>query len=262
MPHRASVLSSIALVLSLTLAPALASGADKKSDRRARDLFQKGQTAYDVGDFKEALDAYTAAYKEKPLPAFVFNIAQCHRQLHAWEKAAFFYRRYLTLMPNAPNAQQARDLLSEVEKSAAEEKKAADTGGFAAAPVSPSTSEVSTPQPAGVPPPPPPASTTSPTPAPAGDVPLASSAATTRTVSAHGDPDAVHVVPSGATAGETEKKVEPAPFYKEWWFWTAVGVVVIAGAVAATAYGASAGGSPASQTCPPDKLGSYCISLR
>ena len=37
---------------------------------------------------------YTAAHDAKPLPALLFNIAQCHRQLGNHERALFFYRRH------------------------------------------------------------------------------------------------------------------------------------------------------------------------
>ncbi|MBX7102160.1 MAG: hypothetical protein K1X89_30875 [Myxococcaceae bacterium] len=120
---------SVSSVVLLALAaPALADVAEDQ----ARALYKQGQTAYDVGEFQKALDLFTDAYKTKALPGFLFNIAQCHRQLQAFERAGFFYGRYLDLAdPKASNLELARTLKVEMEsrqaaKDAADAKAAAD----------------------------------------------------------------------------------------------------------------------------------------
>ncbi len=84
-------------------------------EERARAEFEKGQRQYDLGRFDRAIDHYARAYEALPLPAFLFNIAQSHRQLTRYKEAAFFYRRYLDLAQNPQNAPLARQLLAEVE---------------------------------------------------------------------------------------------------------------------------------------------------
>lgn len=120
---------SVSSVVLLALAaPALADVVDDQ----ARALYKQGQTAYDVGEFQKALDLFTDAYKTKALPGFLFNIAQCHRQLQAFERAAFFYGRYLDLADaKASNLELAKTLKAEMEakqaaKVAAEAQAAAD----------------------------------------------------------------------------------------------------------------------------------------
>ncbi len=117
-------------VVLLTSALALAqSRPTKKVDAdevKARALFKDGQTAYDVGEFKHALDLYADAYKLKPLPGFLFNIAQCHRQLGDFKMAAFFFSRFIdTSKPEASNVELARELLTDMNRRQDEADRAA-----------------------------------------------------------------------------------------------------------------------------------------
>jgi Tetratricopeptide repeat len=49
-------------------------------------------------------------------PAFLFNIAQCHRQLGNKQEAIKFYRSYLRKVPDAPNAEEVRKLIASLEE--------------------------------------------------------------------------------------------------------------------------------------------------
>ena len=91
--------------------PAL--GADRA---KARTLSHEAQIAYNLRQFKDALDKYAAAYRLDPVPELLFNIAQCHRQLKQYEEAVFFYKRYLAISPNSANAENAARLLEEVQR--------------------------------------------------------------------------------------------------------------------------------------------------
>ncbi len=83
----------------------------------ARAKFVEGNLAYDLARFQKALDAYSEAYRLMPLPGFLFNIAQCHRQLGHAERAGFFYRRYLSLSEEEPsNAPLVRELIAEMDE--------------------------------------------------------------------------------------------------------------------------------------------------
>jgi tetratricopeptide (TPR) repeat protein len=117
---------SVALVLTLGLGPLVAQAADTPAESQAKALFQSGSKAYDVGDFEGALKFYTDAYQLAPRAGFLFNIAQCHRQLSNFERAAFFYQRFIDQSkPKAPNTDVAAQLLEEM-KSKQAEKVAAD----------------------------------------------------------------------------------------------------------------------------------------
>ncbi len=119
-----------ALLLALALHAAPASPTDE-----AKALFKDGETAYNLGQFDVALQKYSDAYKLKPLPGFLFNIAQCHKQLGNYERAAFFFGRFVdTSPPKAPNVDVAKGLLDEmkakqkeVEAKALDQKNAEET---------------------------------------------------------------------------------------------------------------------------------------
>ncbi|MBL9038620.1 MAG: tetratricopeptide repeat protein [Archangium sp.] len=111
------------LLLAFLAAPAFGQKGKKvdPDEAKARTLFTAGQKAYDVGEFSTALASYTEAYKLKPLPGFLFNIAQCHRQLGNFKEASFFYGRFIdNSKPEAPNVELARELLEDAKRREAE----------------------------------------------------------------------------------------------------------------------------------------------
>ncbi len=116
----------LALVL-LALAPLSARAAPvgkAQVEAQARAKFAEGNSAYEKADFQAALDAYVEAYRLMPLPGFLFNIAQCHRQLGRPEQAAFHYRRYLALSKRPPpNAPLVRDLIAEMDAAARKQEE-------------------------------------------------------------------------------------------------------------------------------------------
>jgi hypothetical protein len=76
---------------------------------------------YNTGDFDAALKKATEAYRLQPLPALLFNIGQFHKQLHHWERAAFFFHRYLVERPDAPNREEVERLIDDVAQKQGQE---------------------------------------------------------------------------------------------------------------------------------------------
>jgi tetratricopeptide (TPR) repeat protein len=70
---------------------------------------------FEVGSYREALVEFQSAHLAKPDPAFIYNIAQCHRQLGELEQAATMYRRYLAASPNARNRADVERRVAEIE---------------------------------------------------------------------------------------------------------------------------------------------------
>ncbi len=203
------LLRSLALALALLglAAPALA----QRPEAEARLHARLGKKAFNLGQFEEALAQYSRAYDLKPLPALLFNIAQCHRSLGHWERAAFFFKRYLELSPSVPDPKLVNDLIAEVEakQRQEEERRRADQ-----------------------------------------DVDRQRGLEEARAAAAHAEAEAasrrqaeiearraaeVADSPVFVTAPPPPPLVEPAPVYKKWWLWAAV-VVVVAGAAGASAY--------------------------
>ena len=108
---------SIFVVLVLALALGVAA-ADPTADsmKAARAHVEVADREYKLGRFDAALVEYTAAYEVYPVPALLFNIAQCHRYLKHYEQALFFYRGFLRDAPaNAPNRATVEDLLIQTQ---------------------------------------------------------------------------------------------------------------------------------------------------
>ncbi|HEX3765331.1 MAG TPA: tetratricopeptide repeat protein [Kofleriaceae bacterium] len=81
--------------------------ADAKREVTAADI------AYRLGRFDEALAGYTRAYELYPVPALLFNIGQCHKNLHDYARAVFFFEGYLRDAPAATNRALVEDLIRE-----------------------------------------------------------------------------------------------------------------------------------------------------
>ena len=91
----------------------LESSADQKTEAKAH--FKQAQLAYKLGKFDKALAEYSKAYELLPLPGFLFNVGQCHRQLGAYDRAIFFYKGYLREKPGAKNRALVGELIKECQ---------------------------------------------------------------------------------------------------------------------------------------------------
>ncbi len=109
---------AVALLLTTAAGP-LAEAAPSGNKKLAKKLFEKGELFYQQGDFPKALSYYKRAHKTLRHPAFIFNIAQCHRQLKHWTKALFFYRLFLSERPSAPNRVEVRRRIQDMAAKAA-----------------------------------------------------------------------------------------------------------------------------------------------
>jgi len=103
-----------------------AAHADDPTEKAAKRHYERGQKLFNLQKFDEALEQYQKAFDAKPIPAFLFNIGQCHRNLGDYDAAIFSFKRYLKLEPEAENRDQVEELLEELENKKAE----ADTEKF------------------------------------------------------------------------------------------------------------------------------------
>jgi tetratricopeptide (TPR) repeat protein len=113
----------LTLGLALFAAPRIASAEDAAT-KTAKRHFTKGEKLFALGRFDEALEQYEKAFEAKPLPGFLFNIAQCHRNLGNIDQAIFSYRKYLRESPDAENREAVEQQITELE-----EEKARTGGG-------------------------------------------------------------------------------------------------------------------------------------
>jgi hypothetical protein len=154
----------------------------------------KAREAFAAGRYDQALDLFAKLYAETLHPVYLRNIGRCHQKMREPQKAIDAFKDYLAKSKKIPADERAEveGYIKEMEALREEQAKAA------APPPAPVPLTPVPPPPSPTPPPPAPTSTTSAT--------LVSQA--------------------------PPPQAEPAPIYKKWWFWTAVGVVA-AGTVAA-----------------------------
>ena len=71
--------------------------------------------AYDLAEFEAALTEFKEAYRIDGDPAFLFNIAQCHRRLGHPADAVTFYRTYLRRAPDSPHRPEVEKFIADLE---------------------------------------------------------------------------------------------------------------------------------------------------
>jgi tetratricopeptide (TPR) repeat protein len=108
--------------LAKELGPTVKKFVDDATVDKAKALFAEGNEHYNLGEFDQALDRYKLAYRVKPLPAFQFNIAQCHRKLSQFKEAIAMYQAYLVGVPDAKDKATVESLIAESKKSLADKQ--------------------------------------------------------------------------------------------------------------------------------------------
>ena len=112
----AALCTCLALIAALGNRPqAWAADDDGAALLRARARFVDGEKLYALGRFEEALPEYEAAYNAAPLPEFLFNIGQCHRNLGHHTEAIFAFKKFLREKPTADNQAAVQALIAELE---------------------------------------------------------------------------------------------------------------------------------------------------
>jgi len=230
---------TLVLALAISLAPAtglspqaasVARAAEGKPVDKSRARYASGTAFFRSEKYAQALREFELGYLDRQDPAFLFNIAQCHRELQHPTEAVRFYRRFLSEAPeDHPSRGQAEQAVRELEGAAPSpsvptpEWQVAPPPARAAAAPEPQGVVVPLPSAAPAAPPPPPAAVPAPAPAPA-------------TVAA-------------APAPEAEPSSPSTPAYKTWWFWTLIGAGVVGGILIGVA--ATSGNTP---LCPTGRM--------
>jgi tetratricopeptide (TPR) repeat protein len=76
---------------------------------------QLGRRYYDAGKYEDAIAEYQKARQFIRDPVFLYNIAQCYRELHMGEPAARAYLEYLQEAPEADNRAEVLKKVREVQ---------------------------------------------------------------------------------------------------------------------------------------------------
>ena len=170
------------------------------SETAARAAAQEAKTAFDLGDYPKAIERYEEAYKLKAAPGLLFNLGQSHRRMGNLERASFYFRRYLETNPPEVQAKATEEVLAQLEVARLEKAEQ--------------------------------------------DRKEAQRRRDTETHQRELELERARMaVLDRRLALEAAMKQQPAPVpvpvpvpvYQRWWFWTAVGAVVIGTAVTVTA---------------------------
>ena len=90
----------------------------------AKDHFKRGSSAFDLGNYDEAITEYGAAYRLKSDPVLLYNMAQAHRLAGHAAEALRFYKVYLLKRPGAQNRDEVQAKVVELERLVQESKRA------------------------------------------------------------------------------------------------------------------------------------------
>jgi tetratricopeptide (TPR) repeat protein len=94
--------------------------------RSAREHFERGSTAYDLGRFADAAREYELAYEAKNDPALLFNIGQAWRFAKEHEKAILAFRAYLRREPRTARRAEVEQRIVEMQNIIDAQKRSQD----------------------------------------------------------------------------------------------------------------------------------------
>lgn len=129
----------LALATTVLLSPAMARAdsvaeTDGATRARLKALFSSGKAHYNLGEFREALEDFKAAYRITPDPVFLFNIAQTQRELGDHEAALRSFRLYQREVRSPRDRADAERLAVEEERAIAARRAAAAAAAVAPPP--------------------------------------------------------------------------------------------------------------------------------
>jgi hypothetical protein len=101
--------------------------AHENASAAARAHYKDGRANYQLGEYRAAIREFKEAYRLKPDATFLFNIAQCYRQLHEYGEALQLYRNYLRDAPDAKNHEEVERFIREITLLIEQEKESKST---------------------------------------------------------------------------------------------------------------------------------------
>src|SRR5256885_17030 len=124
--HRGMGRILLAVGLCLVFAsPALAQTPDSKE--LARRHFKMGMAAFTLERYDAAIKSSGAGSLAEPEPVFLYNLGQAYRLSKRPEQAMNYYRKYLTMMPNATNRVEVENRLEAMRKLLAQQNSPPQT---------------------------------------------------------------------------------------------------------------------------------------
>src|SRR6476620_9664076 len=122
--------------LALALLAGTVAHAQSTDDRaaQAKQHYESGMARFQLGEWDAAIAECQAGFRIKPVPQFLYNIAQAYRLSKRWEKSLNFYQKYLRMEPKAPNRADVERHIAQLNKLIAEQGRTATAPPTEAAP--------------------------------------------------------------------------------------------------------------------------------
>lgn len=108
-------------------APAPPPSSDDATMAQAKQHFEAGRAAYNNADYAGAIREFKAAEQLRPSPILDYNIGLSNEKLGKKRVAVRYYRRYLSLQPNAKNKDEVDQRINALESQIAQEPPPATT---------------------------------------------------------------------------------------------------------------------------------------
>src|SRR5438045_8312761 len=110
------LLSSLLFISVTASAAPKAAPVDDEKKTAAKHFYDTGALLFERGEFLDAAKEFERAYKEAPLPAFLYNIASAYDKGGDRAKAADAYRKYAAAAPDAKDVGVARSRADVLER--------------------------------------------------------------------------------------------------------------------------------------------------
>lgn len=238
---RIAVVSVVFLLASVSAVRAQMPLTPEQQSTMAKQRYEAGMARFRLDEYEPAIAEWKEGFRIKPVPEFLYNIAQAYRLSKQYEQALSFYRKYLSLEPKAANRAEVDRHIATLSKLLEDQKRAST-----APPIAPLPTE----RRPGAPAPTPPSTPASPT-------ARAEAVAATTTAQPRVEPTTTAptepppspsptVSPSSSTPASSANLVvaqpppQKRPITKQPWFWGVIGgaaVVVVAAVVVGVVVG-------------------------
>jgi len=90
----------------------------KKTDKKARELFEKGKAAWEDGNYRDAWEYWHHSYRLSRRPVLLYNVGQAADRLRMDREALEAFRLYLEKNPDASNRKEVENRIRILEQSA------------------------------------------------------------------------------------------------------------------------------------------------